>query len=397
MSKFEPKTKILFQLTGSIACYKACNVISKLVQNGYEVKVAASTAALQFVGAATLEGLTGQEVISDLWAHGHAMDHINWNRWADLIIVAPATANFINKISHGIGDDLLSTMFLAHDFKKPYLISPAMNTMMYQHPITSESVGKLLQMGVKVLETASGVLACGEEGSGKLLDPELIYQEIETALKPVPEMPAVLITSGGTQEKIDSVRVITNKSSGSTAATIADHLIGLGYQVTYLHAESAILPKLNCDKISFLDFKGLEGSIHQLLGSQNYSAMIHAAAVSDFSVEQTFAENKIPSDQDISLKLKRNPKLVNQLREFSKNKNLKIIAFKMTADESLEKQQAAVEKLYKSSNADFIVQNDLSEINWKTGRHSFHLYEGKTLTENLGSKTELAQKIAEIL
>ena len=118
-------------MTGSIACYKACNLISKLVQNDYDVQVVASASALHFVGNATLEGLTGKPVIHDLFQSGNIMDHIHLIRWCDLVITAPATANFINKISQGLGDDLLTTLFLAHDFKKPYLIAPAMNTSMY--------------------------------------------------------------------------------------------------------------------------------------------------------------------------------------------------------------------------------------------------------------------------
>ena len=176
------KSKVLFILTGSIACYKACQVISRLVQADCEVQVVASPAALQFVGNATFEGLTGKSTISDLYAAGNVMDHIHLMRWADLIIVAPATANYVNKIAQGVGDDLLTTLFLAHDFKKPFLLAPAMNTSMYLHPITQNSIRKLKEIGIEILETASGVLACGETGFGKLLDPELIQKEIQSRL-----------------------------------------------------------------------------------------------------------------------------------------------------------------------------------------------------------------------
>ena len=171
-------------MTGSIACYKACQAVSRLVQAGCEVQVVASPAALQFVGNATIEGLTGKPVVSDLYASGNAMDHIHLVRWADLILVAPASANFINKIARGVGDDLLTTMFLAHDFKKPYLVAPAMNTSMYLHPATQDSIQALKKMGVEILETASGVLACGEVGWGRLLEPDLIVQEVLSRLSP---------------------------------------------------------------------------------------------------------------------------------------------------------------------------------------------------------------------
>src|SRR5690606_33467299 len=130
------RSKILFIMTGSIACYKACQLLSKLSQNNYEVQVVATASALEFVGNATLEGLSGKAVVSDIFAHGRNMDHIHLARWADLIIVAPATANFINKMAQGAADDLASTLFLAHDFTKPFLVAPAMNTSMYQHPAT---------------------------------------------------------------------------------------------------------------------------------------------------------------------------------------------------------------------------------------------------------------------
>ena len=170
-------------MTGSIACYKACSVLSKLKQNGHQVKTVMSEASQKFIGPATIEGLTGEAPITDMYASGQIMDHINLVRWADLIIVAPATANYINKISYGLGDDLLTTLFLAHDFKKPFLIAPAMNTMMYSHPTTQASIKKLKDMGVEILETASGVLACGEVGYGRLLEPDLILKEIELHLK----------------------------------------------------------------------------------------------------------------------------------------------------------------------------------------------------------------------
>ncbi|PWU21736.1 MAG: bifunctional phosphopantothenoylcysteine decarboxylase/phosphopantothenate--cysteine ligase CoaBC, partial [Bdellovibrio sp.] len=149
-------------MTGSIAAFKACALLSKIVQSGATVQVAASAAALRFVGEATLEGLSGRPVAKDLWESGRAMEHIQLVRWADLIIVAPASAHFINRAANGVGDDLLTTMFLAHDFTKPFMIAPAMNTAMYLHPVTKGSITKLRELGIQVLETASGVLACGE-------------------------------------------------------------------------------------------------------------------------------------------------------------------------------------------------------------------------------------------
>lgn len=174
------KQRILFKLSASIAAYKACQLISRLVQGDFEVQTACTVSTFQFVGAATLEGLTSRPVYSDLFQAGKAMDHIDLMKWADLIILCPATANQINKMSSGIGDDVLSTLFLAHDFKKPYWVVPAMNEKMWNHPATQLSLQKLREWGLKILEPAVGRQACGDIGPGRMLEPELIESLIRS-------------------------------------------------------------------------------------------------------------------------------------------------------------------------------------------------------------------------
>jgi len=177
------KPRVLFLLSGSIACYKACFAISRLVQAGVEVRTVATPSALRFVGKATLEGLTGQPVATDLWEPGRAMEHIGLARWADLALVAPATANTINRLAGGAADDLVGALFLAWELKKkPWWIAPAMNVAMYQHPITQASLQKLSGLGVTVLPTGDGALACGEEGAGRLLEPEKLVMDVLMAL-----------------------------------------------------------------------------------------------------------------------------------------------------------------------------------------------------------------------
>jgi phosphopantothenoylcysteine decarboxylase/phosphopantothenate--cysteine ligase len=395
---------ILFIFTGSIACYKACNVLSKLKQHGYNLKVVMSSSSQEFIGRATVEGLTGETPVTETFARGHVMDHINLARWADLVLVAPATANYINKIASGIGDDLLTTLFLAHDFSKPFLVAPAMNTKMYLHPVTQQSINKLKTMGVGILETASGVLACGEVGWGRLLEPDLIYLEVEAALadksffedevvKPsdtsatpapevsvkslsqspgsenVPSGPKVLITSGGTTEDIDDVRVISNKSTGRTAAALAESLTEAGFQVTYLHSQKAAQPTLNCKKISFQSYNDLKKELEKTLKTDYYSAVIHAAAVSDYSVVKQ--NGKISSDADeIQLTLKRNAKLINEIKTWSPKSNL--IGFKLTSGADEYAVQAKVDKLFTDSGCDYVVQNDWQQK--QTGNHSFRVY-----------------------
>ena len=177
------KGNILFKLTGSIACYKACNVISKLTQEGYEVKTACTPGALQFIGLSTLESLSGKPVYFDLFERKTALEHIDLNKWADITVVCPATANIINKFAAGIGDDCVSTLFLSSDMNKPYLIFPAMNEKMLLHPATQNSIKILKKWGVKVMDTVRGHQACGDIGPGRMLEPKQILELIKKELK----------------------------------------------------------------------------------------------------------------------------------------------------------------------------------------------------------------------
>lgn len=381
--------RVLFLMSGSIAAYKACQVLSRLKQLGHEVEVVASQWALRFVGEATIEGLTGRPVHQSMFGSGAHMSHIHLVRWADIVIVCPATANTISKLANGIGDDLLTTLFLAHDFSKPWLIAPAMNTKMYHHPATRESVRKLTEMGCKILETASGVLACGEIGDGKLLDPDLLLQAIISELnstKPRTEQNeadssslhmqgpgrsrSVLITSGGTSVPIDAVRSITNHSTGKTGAALAEVFFGLGYSVTLIAAKSSIRPKFDefdgnhFKSFEFETFLELQERLDACLATTNFDIVVHAAAVSDYSVADASASGKIDSSDEIVLRLKKNPKLLDSIRSKSKNPHVKIVGFKFTTDEG--ELAARAEKLAKSGSADFLVTNDLKNYpNWR--------------------------------
>lgn len=405
------KSKVLVLITGSIAAYKACYLVSKLVQNGFEVKIAASPSALEFVGRASLEGLSGNLVASDTFEHGHAMDHIHLVRWADLIITIPATANFINKIANGIGDDLLTTMALAHDFQKPFLICPAMNTQMYLHPATQKSVSSLKEFGFTILETASGVLACGETGLGKLLDPELIYNEINAAIgappsanaRPDPQpLPKVLVVSGGTVERIDDVRAITNTSSGKTGAMIATTLNGLGFDISFLSAKAGAKPDIDCDIHEFTDFKSLEIQIVKLLEIHEFAAVIMCAAVSDFSPVAIYSDgvkidgSKISSSSEtLEIRLQRNPKLINKIKNLS---NGLLFGFKLTS--GLNKIQI-LEKIaaqFNDAKCDYIIHNDLLETDKDKAKHLYHLYESceKSANDFNGTRA-LALEIGRII
>ncbi len=447
--------RILYLMSGSIACFKSCQVISQLVQEGCEVQVVATNNTFEFVGKATLEGLTGKAVLHELFTNGKMMDHIHLQRWADLIILAPATANIINKLSTGICDDLLSTLFMAHDFKKPFLIAPAMNHMMYAHPITQSSLLKLQQIGIVTIHPENGNLACGEYGSGRLANPEIILQHLhahlhfgnqlefqshrllddeqmsfvdqeqssfQTAIhlnndvekskafdktkmilsnqKPI----RILITAGGTQEPIDAVRVISNLSSGRTGIQIAENLQAAGFQVTLVRSKNSQNTSAIESEMIFTDYQSLQQILESELSSKHYDAVIHSAAVSDYSVHQVGdysdhqVKNKISSDKEkVTLVLKKNPKLIDSLKSYSLNKNILCFGFKLTVRATEEERKSAVKKLFDHSDVDYVVHNDLSEINVESNTHLFHIYNKYMTSSMMQNKSDLCYFISQIL
>ncbi len=392
-------SKLLFILTGSIAAYKVCQVLSDLKKQNYQIKVIATQAALKFIGISTLEGLTSEKISVDLYANGSNMDHIHLVRWADMIVVAPATANYINKMASGIGDDLASTVFLTHDFQKPFLVFPAMNSKMYLHPTVQNSIQKLKTMGVDILDSASGVLACGETGVGRLLEPQQIIHEIQsrTGLTGSRKFPTqttnhniskkILISSGGTQEKIDDIRVITNRSTGQTAAFIADTFIENGFDVTYLAGENAKRPLLDCVVIPYTDFKSLDLILDTDLLNRHH-VFIHTAAVSDYSVIPQ--QGKMNSDAEkIEISLTRNPKIINKIKSI--NPNIKLIGFKLTSTADEKTIATKVGSLFKNANCDLVVHNDWSTI--QNQQHKFNIYKNNEMKDQNIDKNDLAQHL----
>jgi phosphopantothenoylcysteine decarboxylase/phosphopantothenate--cysteine ligase len=364
----------------------------------------------------------------EVYGPGKAMEHIHLIRDADLILVAPATANFINKIAHGLGEDLLSTLFLAHDFKKPFVIAPAMNTTMYQHPITQHSLKKLKELGLEILDTEAGVLACGEVGLGKLLNPDLILEKILSLLKSSKKEDSdfaklnVLITSGGTKEPIDEVRFISNFSTGSTGAQIAEAFLKQGSRVTLIHAKDSVLPQWENHQAgealpaltqkSYFSFQDLESELKKTLNQSSFDYVIHCAAVSDFSVEKIEDSEKnqspesrggkISSQGSLKICLKPNPKLIHSLKDWSVNKKMKVLGFKLNSHANLEQREASVQKLFEPKlKVDWVVANDLSEI--KGNEHAFKIYRQDSQKANLkvslegSTKKELSDKIIELI
>ena len=353
------KSNILFGLSGSIAAYKSADAVSKLVQKGYNVQVVTTKSALKFIGPATLEGLTGKEVISDTFIPGKMMSHIDLVKWADIMILAPATASTINSMHHGLGNNLVLSLFLAHDWDKPYYIAPAMNTKMWMHPATTLSLEKLKNWGVKILEPEEGALACGDYGAGRMVSSDLLVKTIEDYKNNKIKL-SVLITSGGTKEPIDGARFISNISTGKTAAKVAEVFINNGWDVTFLSSKDSKNPNGKCKKKKFSTFNDLDKEIKSLIGNRKFDVFIHSAAVSDYTPEKVNEKIKINSTKKtLTLTLKKTPKLVNKVLSNSHNKSMKLIAFKFTVNLNMDQKNKKIEKLFKDSNADIVIQNDI--------------------------------------
>ncbi len=398
-------SRIVFVLTGSIAGYKACDAISRLVQQGHRVRAVATASALRFVGAATLEGLTGERVLTDLFEPGAALEHINLTRWADAVVVCPATANALNRFAAGLADDLAGALFLAHDRSKPLLVAPAMNPAMWQHPATQEAVEKLGRWGVRFIWPGEGRTACGEEGEGRLAEPPDIVASIEAALARPARRLRVLVTSGGTAEPVDGVRVLTNASTGRTGSGIADRLARGGHDVVLLRSRGAAAAPRGCREEVFHSFADLDAALARILSREHFDAVIHAAAVGDFGVGEVLvdgaarppATGKLDSDSAPILRLRPNPKLVDSLRSRSLNDSIRVVAFKLTVGEDREGIDRAVAALFARSGADVVVHNSLGE---RAGADAFpseiHFPDGSP-PGRCATRPELAAELERIL
>lgn len=371
---------ILVILTGSIACYKAATLISRLVQAGAQVKTVTTASALKFLGEATLEGLTGNRNHCDTFEPGGMMQHIHLTRWADHIVVYPCSANFLAQWAQGLAPGLASTLMLAKPPEIPVSFAPAMNMAMWNHPATQKNLKQVLNTGAKLWPPGEGDLACGETGEGRLAEPEDVFFQMESSFE---DQGSVLITYGGTVEPIDEVRGITNFSTGETGRWICEHLAKKGFAVTAVRGVRAVEARGVEQSLIFTDYRSLHDLLKKNLESRFFNGVIHLAAVSDFSVDKVVNaqgvglehKGKIPSSSELTLHLKQNPKILNQLKTWSKNNNISVTGFKLTVDENSKGCLEKVKALFNSGNVDFVVQNDLASVE---GEHSYQIY-GKDL------------------
>lgn len=347
---------IIVGITGGIAVYKICYLVSSLKKQGYDVHVLMSKEAQEFVTPLTFQTLSNNKVITDMFTIDYTPDvhHISLAKKADLFVIAPATANVIAKVANGIADDMLTTTFLASNCKK--LIVPAMNTQMLMNPVTQDNIQKCKNYGMHIFESNSGYLACGDVGKGRLPEPD----EIEDKIKEVFEEDKflegkhILVTAGPTSEAIDPVRMITNHSTGKMGYALARAARNMGAHVTLVSGTKQIEDIRDVEMVHVTSAKDMAEAV---LSRQNdMDCMILAAAVADYT-PVSVADNKIhKSEGEMPIPLKRTQDILKTLGENKKDGQV-LIGFSMETENMVERTK---EKLVKK-NCDYIVANNLKE------------------------------------
>ncbi len=347
---------IIIGVTGGIAAYKACDVVSSLRKKDYEVHVIMTKNATEFVSPLTFETLSANRVSVDTFDRNfeYNVKHISLSAKADLFAILPCSANVLAKVANGIADDMLTTTFLACDC--PKLICPAMNTRMLNNPITQDNIKKCQNYGMKILESASGFLACGDVGKGRLASVQTIVDAIEMMVgSKKSNNKKILISTGATKEYLDPIRYITNPSSGKTGRQWAKVAYNLGYDVTLVTGENAFedLPFIKTIKVT----SALDMFEYIIANSMDADMVVMSAAVADFTCDK--AENKIKkNNQELVLNLKPTQDILKYLGQ-NKRPGQILVGYAMETIDLLEN---AKQKLI-SKNCDYIIANTISNDN----------------------------------
>ena len=349
--------KVLLGICGGVAAYKSAELVREFQRCGAEVRVIMTRAAREFIQPLTFASLTGHKVFTSLWESESAADtavieHIAQAQWADVLAIAPATANTIAKLAHGMADDFLSATYLAT--QSPVVLAPAMNVNMWEHPATCANIAALVQRGHRIVAPGSGYLACGMTGDGRLADTETIVRAVLDEVNPQLDLvgETVLITAGGTREPIDPVRFIGNRSSGRMGHALAAAAERRGARVILISAATALAPPAGCEFISVERAEQMHAAVLDRLPEA--TVVIKAAAVADFRVRNIAAE-KLHRDGPLTLELEATEDIVRSVVEQRRPGTL-VIAF--AAEMGLDVARAR-EKL-RRKGADAIVLNDIS-------------------------------------
>ena len=346
--------KILFIICGGISAYKSLEIIRLFKKNGAEIKTILTNSAKEFVTPLSVASLSQGKVYSELFSieNETEMDHIALSRWADVILIAPATANTISKLAQGTTDDLASTVVLASD--KNIYLAPAMNVRMWEHQSTKQNLNKLKNFDYKIIGPEIGDMACGEYGEGKMSDPSTIATEIDSFFlkKKNNKRFKALVTAGPTNEYIDPVRFITNKSSGKQGYAIAKSLSRKGFDTTLISGPTNLKVDESVKLIK------VETADEMLVATQDNlptDVAIFSAAVADFKINKKY-ENKIKKQDSLNLNLEKNVDILNYISNHNSMRPNLVIGF---AAETTDVENNAEEKL-NNKNCDWIIANDVS-------------------------------------
>jgi phosphopantothenoylcysteine decarboxylase/phosphopantothenate--cysteine ligase len=399
------KKNILIGVTAGIAAYKIIDLIKLLKNEGHEVFVIMTRGATEMLSLSDFEKASGNKVSINLFEKNfnykdvlkdRKVEHIEIADKSDIMVIAPATANIIGKLAYGIADDFLTTIALA--MTSPIIICPSMNVNMWNNPIVRENLAKLKSVGYQIIEPTAGMLACGYEGVGRLENVEIINKEINKLLEKNNSLKnkKIIVTAGGTTEKIDEVRFITNRSSGKMAVALAEECYLRGAEVLLLRAKNSVKSRYLMKEKIFETAEELMRLIKESI--ENTDIFFQVAAVSDYKVDKSF-QGKISSKKSLELKLIPQIKIVDQIKKISPK--TKLIAFKAEYGFSEKKLIKEASKKLNDSNADFVIANDISRTDRGFESDDNEVYviskNGKVKKIELTSKREVAKQIVEFV
>ncbi|MBD5524645.1 MAG: bifunctional phosphopantothenoylcysteine decarboxylase/phosphopantothenate--cysteine ligase CoaBC [Lachnospiraceae bacterium] len=346
---------IVLGVTGSIAAYKIASLASMLVKQKADVTVIMTPNATNFINPITFESLTGNKCLVDTFDRNFEfqVEHVSLAKQTDVFLVAPASANVIAKAAHGIADDMLTTTLLACTC--PKIFAPAMNTRMYQNPIVQDNMKTLTRYGMEVIIPASGYLACGDTGEGKMPEPEVLYEYIVKALTPKDLAgKKVLVTAGPTQERIDPVRYISNHSTGKMGYAIARQAMMRGAEVTLVSGKVNIQPPMGVRLVPVVSAADMAQAVKEAAPEQDI--IIKAAAVADYRPSVTADEKLKKKDDEMSIGLERTEDILAYLGAHRREGQF-LCGFSMETEHMLENSRAKLKK----KNIDMIVANNLKQ------------------------------------
>lgn len=386
--------RILVGITGGIAAYKSAELIRLFVEAGHEVRVVPTPNALRFIGSATLEALSHNPVHSELYDDVNDVRHIELASWAELVVVAPATASFLARVAAGLADDLLGNVIMATDC--PKVFAPAMHTEMWFNAATVANVTTLRGRGISVIEPASGRLTGTDTGVGRLPEAAQLFEAVLSVPHPRDlEGKRVLVIAGGTREPIDAVRFIGNRSSGKQGIALAEAAKSRGAEVTLIAANIAS-ETFGIDRIDVSSVEDLESALGQV--GAKFDFILMPAAISDYRVANPSARKLKKSElgEQFNLELIRNPDIITRLSEL-KPAGTKLVGFAAETSAGDELKSAARSKL-QAKKLDLIVANDVSNGKAFDKNSNEVLIVSNTESSGVsGSKLEIANKIFDLL